>query len=306
MSERDVELRAAQEALVASYAPDTRTPRLRWSGGETQAFELGSGSPLLLVHGGGDAAYEWVPILATLAQRHRVIAVDRPGHGLADPFDYGAVDLAEHAVAFLTEILDALEIESVDVVGNSIGGWWSALLALERPERVRRLVIAGHPPGVTRHAPLPLRILGAPVVGSPLGRFLMRNPTRASQRKFWGEVLVAHPERLSDVLLDVDVAHTRRNRDSMLGLIRLVVGPGGVRREVLLGERWKELRVPTVFVHGDRDAFVTQDVVAAWEAIADANANVQLVRIPDAGHLPWIDEPEAVVSAIEQHLGESD
>ncbi|HYI74400.1 MAG TPA: alpha/beta hydrolase, partial [Gaiellaceae bacterium] len=232
----------------------------------------------------------------------RVIAVDRPGHGLADPFDYRAVDLAEHAVTFLTEILDALELEAVDVVANSIGGWWAAVLALDRPERVKRLVLAGHPPGVTRDAPLPLRILGAPVIGSSLGRFLMRNPTRDGQRKFWGEVLVAYPERLSDVLLDVDVAHTRRNRDSMLGLIRLVVGPRGVRREVLLGERWRQLRVPTVFVHGDRDAFLTQDVVAAWEAIADENAHVRIVRIADAGHLPWIDESEAVVSAIEQHL----
>lgn len=302
MAERDVELRAAQEALVAHYAPDTRIARLRWSGGETQAFELGSGSPLLLVHGGGDAAYEWIPVLPALAERHRVIAVDRPGHGLADPFDYRAVDLAEHAVTFLTEILDALELESVAVVANSIGGWWAAVLALDRPERVERLVLAGHPPGVTRDAPLPLRILGAPVIGNPLGRFLMRNPTRDGQRKFWGEVLVAHPERLSDALLDVDVAHTRRNRDCMLGLIRLVVGLRGVRREVLLGERWRQLRAPTVFVHGDRDAFLTQDVVAAWEAIAAENANVRIVRIADAGHLPWIDEPEAVVSAIEQHL----
>ena len=103
----------------------------RWSQGETQVLELGDGPPLLLVHGGGDAAFEWVPILEELARRHRVLAVDRPGHGLADPFDYTGVDVLEHAVVFLREILDALELDTVDIAGNSLGGLWSVAFALE-------------------------------------------------------------------------------------------------------------------------------------------------------------------------------
>ena len=124
--------------------------RVAWSQGETQVLELGAGPPLLLVHGGGDAAFEWVPILEDLARRHRVLAVDRPGHGLADPFDYDGVDVLEHAVVFLREILDALELDTVDIAGNSLGGLWSVAFALEHPERVSRLALVGAPPGVTR------------------------------------------------------------------------------------------------------------------------------------------------------------
>ena len=65
------------------------------------SFELGTGPPLLYVHGGLGGAYEMVPILAALAKTHRVLAVDRPGHGLADPFDYRGVDLLDHARTFL-------------------------------------------------------------------------------------------------------------------------------------------------------------------------------------------------------------
>lgn len=265
-------------------------------------LELGEGKPLLLVHGGGDGAYEWVPIMPILARGRHIIAVDRPGHGLADRFDYDGVDLLRHASLFLGEVLDALEMSTADLMSNSIGGLWSVAFALDHPGRVTRLALAGHPPGVTRHAPLPLRALGLPVVGKPIGRVMLGNPTREGNRKFWGQALVARPERLADELLDVDVAHMRRNRDSTLSLVRRVVGPRGVRRELMLGGRWQTLSVPTLFLYGDRDAFVSSGVAHAWNEIATTNSNVRVVRIPGAGHLPWLDEPEAFLDEIERFL----
>src|SRR4249920_3771379 len=88
----DAELEAAQAALLARYAPDVRIQRVRWSGGETQALELGAGPPLLLIHGGLASGFYWAPILPALARHHRALVVDLPGHGLADPFDYQSVD----------------------------------------------------------------------------------------------------------------------------------------------------------------------------------------------------------------------
>lgn len=300
----DRELEKAQAALLARYAPETRVRRVRWSQGETQVLELGAGPPLLLVHGGGDGAFEWVPILSALARRRRVLAVDRPGHGLADPFDYRRVDLLNHARTFLGDILDALELPATHVAANSMGGLWATDFALDRPDRVSRLVLVGAPAGVTSDVPLPLLLLGLPLVGQPLGRLLMRNPTREGNRKFWGQMLVAHPELLDDALLDVDVAHTRRNLDSILSLIRCVRGVRelGLRRSLVLGERWQVLEVPTLFVRGERDVFMRPRVEKAWEAIAAQNSNVRVVRIPDAGHLPWFDEPARVVAEIEHFL----
>src|SRR5438093_4740041 len=189
----DRELETAQAALLARYAPETRVRRVRWSHGETQVLELGAGSPLLLVHGGGDGAFEWVPILPALARTRRVLAVDRPGHGLADRFDYRGVDFLDHARRFLRDMLDALELPTADIAANSIGGLWSIAFALDKPERVSRLALVGAPPGVTREAPLLLRLMSLRLVGEPLGRLMMRNPTRDGIRKFWGQMQVAHP-----------------------------------------------------------------------------------------------------------------
>ena len=300
-TELDRELEEAQAALLARYAPDTRVRRLRWSQGETQLFELGTGAPLLYVHGGLGGAYEIVPILGALAENHRVLAVDRPGHGLADPFDYRGVDLLDHARTFLGDILDALELPTVDVVANSMGALWSVAFAIDAPTRVSRLALVGAPVGVKRQVPLQLLPLGLPLIGQRLGRHVFSKATREGSRKFWGQVLVKHPEKVDDLLLDVDVANARRNVESMLGLVRCIADARrlGLRRELILGERWRDLTTPTLLAWGEHDAFGSPEEA---EALVATNPNLRLVRLAGAGHVPWLDDPESVVAEIERFL----
>jgi 2-hydroxy-6-oxonona-2,4-dienedioate hydrolase len=299
--ELDRQLEDAQAALLARFAPETRIRRIPWSGGETQAFELGSGSPLLYVHGGLGGAYEVVPILAALAKNHRVLAVDRPGHGLADPFDYRGVDLLDHARTFLGDILDALELSTVDVVANSMGALWCVAFGIDAPSRVSRLALVGAPFGIARRPPLLMLPFGLPLIGPRLGRYVLSNATRDGSRKFWDQLFVEHPERLDDVLLDVDVAHTRRNVASMLSLIACVADWRrlGYRRELILGERWRALTIPTLLLWPEHDAFGSPE---AGEALVATNPNLRLVRLPRAGHIPWIDDPDVVVLEIERFL----
>jgi len=300
-TELDQELQEAQAALLARFAPETRVRRIRWSEGRTQVFELGSGSPLLYVHGGLGGAYEVVPILAALAKNHRVIAVDRPGHGLADPFDYRGVDLLDHARTFLGDILDALELSTVDVVANSMGALWCVAFGIDAPSRVSRLALVGAPFGIARRPPLLMLPFGLPLIGPRLGRYVLSNATREGSRKFWDQLFVEHPERLDDLLLDVDVAHTRRNVASMLSLIACVADWRrlGYRRELILGERWRALTIPTLLLWPEHDAFGSPE---AGESLVATNPNLRLVRLPGAGHLPWIDDPGVVVVEIERFL----
>jgi pimeloyl-ACP methyl ester carboxylesterase len=300
-TELDRKLEEAQASLLARFAPEARVRRIRWSQGETQVLELGSGSPLLYVHGGLGGAYELVPILAPLAQAHRVLAVDRPGHGLADPFDYRGIDLLDHGRTFLRDIVDELELPTVDVVGNSLGAFLSVAFALDAPSRVSRLALVGAPFGIARRPPLQILPLGFPLIGPRLGRHFFSTVTRDASRKFWGQLIVKHPERVDDRLLDVDVAHTRRNVESMLSLIACIADWRrlGYRREVILGERWRALTMPTLLLWPEHDAWGSPD---EGQALVAVNPNLRLVRVPGAGHNAWIDDPETVVAEIERFL----
>ncbi|HYO55488.1 alpha/beta hydrolase [Archangium sp.] len=299
MSSSDRAFELAQAAYLNRCAPGHRTRRVRWSGGTTQVIELGEGPPLLLLHGGLGEAFQWGHILPALARRHRVMAVDRPGHGLADPFDYRGVDLLRHARRFLGDILDAEGLPSVPIAACSMGGLWATDFALTHPERVPRLVLVGSPAGITRAQPLQMRLGTLPVLRT-LVRRMMSRPTRDSTRAFWAQLLVAHPERLSDDFLDLATESQRRNTPTWFTLIDRAMDVRGLKKELFLGNRWKDLLVPTTFVWGEKDAWVGPEL---GEAVVAMNPRLlRMVRIPDAGHGPWFDAPELTVEAIEGAL----
>lgn len=110
--------------------------------------------PLLLLHGRTASMHDWNGITQHFAARHHVIVPDLRGHGASDhPGEYPLPAMAEDVVA----LLDHLGLERVTLVGHSLGGMVSHLLAMNHPGRVERLVLEDVPP------PLPLKDR-APVV----------------------------------------------------------------------------------------------------------------------------------------------
>lgn len=257
------------------------------------------GEPLLLVHGGMGNAADWAPLIGRLSSTRRVIAVDRPGHGLASPFDYRGVNLWHHAVAFLTEVVDSLAVEKVDVAANSMGGLWAIAFAETRPERVRHLVLVGAPAGSRRPIPAKVGVLSWPVLGLLIAA-MVRRGTAQGTRSFWKDVIVAHAERLSKELLEFATAASHRNVDAWVSLVRNVGSFGAVRKCYLVEPHLRRVSVPVTFVWGERDAFDTPE--RGRQLAAATMQPGQVIVIPDAGHLPWIDEPDLVARAVESAL----
>ncbi|ODQ84204.1 hypothetical protein BHQ17_27945 [Mycolicibacterium holsaticum] len=115
---------------------------------ETHYWESGSGSPLVLIHGGGagaDAWGNWAPLMATFASQFRTIALDMVGFGRSrvrgnsDGFEYSQDARVSHLKAFL----DAVGLEQVSLIGNSMGGATALGLAMTEPARVKTLVLMG-------------------------------------------------------------------------------------------------------------------------------------------------------------------
>lgn len=115
------------------------------AGIRTNYHDLGSGHPVLLIHGSGPGVSAWANwrlVMPELARRARVIAPDMAGFGYSERpegFPYGMDAWVRQAIG----LLDALEIARADLVGNSFGGGLALALAIRHPERVRRLVLMG-------------------------------------------------------------------------------------------------------------------------------------------------------------------
>jgi 2-hydroxymuconate-semialdehyde hydrolase len=111
----------------------------------TNFHDLGSGKPVLFIHGSGpgvSAFANWRLIMPVLAKTRRVIAPDMVGFGFTDR-PQGITYTMDTWVQQALDLLDALELQQVDVVGNSFGGALTLALAVRAPERIRRLVLMG-------------------------------------------------------------------------------------------------------------------------------------------------------------------
>lgn len=111
----------------------------------TNLHDVGSGSPLLMIHGSGPGVSAWANwrlSIPALSQRARVIAPDMVGFGYSER-PAGHRYSMDNWVAQAVGVLDALEIERADLVGNSFGGALALALAIRHPQRVRRLVLMG-------------------------------------------------------------------------------------------------------------------------------------------------------------------
>jgi pimeloyl-ACP methyl ester carboxylesterase len=112
---------------------------------ETNVLSVGTGAPVLLLHGSGPgvSAYaNWRLTIPALAAEHRVVAFDQPGFGFTERLS-GASYTAEGWTTHVLGVLNALELEQVDLVGNSFGGAIALRFATEHPDRVRRLALMG-------------------------------------------------------------------------------------------------------------------------------------------------------------------
>ena len=113
---------------------ETRAGRVAYS-------ELGSGPTVLLLHATLHDRHDFDPILEALARRYRTIAVDWPGHGDSDPVDASIEPSAPLFADVLEDVVDGLGLSQFVLIGNSVGGFAAARLAINRPQSVAGLVL---------------------------------------------------------------------------------------------------------------------------------------------------------------------
>jgi pimeloyl-ACP methyl ester carboxylesterase len=135
----------SSESTDASQSFVAHVQEARVDGTRIAWYERGQGTPLLMLMGTGSTMAEWDPaLLRLLARDHRLIMFDYPGLGLSGPWQGDSFDSLAHTAAGL---MDANGVDRADVLGWSMGGFVAQRLAIDHPETVGTLILAGTNPG---------------------------------------------------------------------------------------------------------------------------------------------------------------
>jgi pimeloyl-ACP methyl ester carboxylesterase len=282
------ELLALYDVRAMSRFVELQNPRMR-----VHVLEAGAGEPLVLIHGGDGEGVNWSATMGPLQKSAHLFAIDRPGFGLSDGFDYRHVNLRKHAGDFMVSLL-ALELESATLVGSSMGGFFATVAALDHPERVRVLVLVGFAVGTTRQLPVGLRIMcGVPGLAK---RFMRGRPTIEAQRAQYRDMFHINPDSIPPLYFKLRIAGIQlpSEQGTWATLLPRVASLRGTRNEVYLGDELSRIDVPCLMIMGEHD-MVSADVGRA--AIAKI-AGARFELLPGIGHLPYLEAPERTADLI--------
>jgi pimeloyl-ACP methyl ester carboxylesterase len=285
----NLDLAVRLETLFRPYrrtrkATDMDQIEVRADGLTLSCYALGKGVPVMLLHGLGASKITWLPLLAPLGQRYRVIVPDLPGHGESEKPRH------EYTPRFYARVvrhlMDALEVERAAVVGNSLGGRIALELALRSPGRVAGLALLD------------------PSVPGLRWRYMMgftrMFPTRIGTipfplRERWMEVLIrrlfARPDRLpsggysSAASEFIRIYRNPLARMAFVSTLRHIV----TERHDSFFASMRRIKQPALVIFGEQDRLVPPRLGVR---LAQHLPNSELVVLPDIGHVPQFEAAE--------------
>lgn len=290
------------------YGPTGRSPWLdvdwrahqRWvevGGRKVNVIELGSGPPIVFVHGLSGSWQNWLEQLPVFARDHRVVAFDLPGFG-ASEMPLGEISISGYA-RFVDALYDALGIDAAAVVGNSMGGFIGSELAIRFPARVERLVLVSaagltvehqrHEKGLVVLKTLDRRLAAyAGWLGSKSDA-LARRPR--ARRMIFG--LVAHRPDLLPAPLVAEQIRGSGKPGFVPALDALTNYP--------IRDRLPEIACPTLIVWGTEDKLVP---VGDADDFARLIPNSRKVVWAQTGHMAMLERPAAFNRLLAAFLAE--
>jgi pimeloyl-ACP methyl ester carboxylesterase len=267
----------------------------------------GEGTPLVMVHGLGGNAMNWMAVGPEFAKTHHAVALDLAGFGRTPLFRRSAAvgANAELVHRFIEEVIG----EPVVLMGNSMGGHIAILEAADHQRWVSALVLVDPAiPGVHVRRPAPgmLGVMAALTIPGLAEivldrRVRMLGPERLVQETI--ALVVADQSRIDPALLDAHVQLTRERgslgRQSSRAFMQATRSLGLRMADPRFWTRIKNVKAPTLVVHGDLDRLIP---LAAARDLLRRRPDWTLEVIEGVGHVPMMETPDLFVRVVNQWL----
>lgn len=274
----------SRQALIDKIDCSVKQGQISAGSVNTAYLSAGEGLPVIFLHGAGAGAVTWYPSIGAVSKSYHVIAPDIVGYGESDKPD-APYDRAYFS-KWLNEFLSALNISKEHVVGLSQGGAIALQFALDNPDMIDKLVLvdAG---GLGARLPfasflgmLWLNIFPSSLANRFYSRFILFNPDSRDPNRGQYSVEVIKKTGGKNAF--------QQGRGAAVSTIS----------ENLL----RQIKKDTLIIWGENDQLFA---IEHGEAAAKAMPNARLCRIPCAGHLPLMDQPEIFNATLLEFLNEN-
>src|SRR5579864_78648 len=267
-------------AQAAVAQPEEKT--IEVFGQTIKYWDAGSGPAVVLVHGLGSAKEsDWGRVVAPLSQKYRVVVPDQIGFGHSDKplLDYKI----QTYVDFLNEFLRGLKIERASLVGESLGGWISALYVVEASGGahlvpVQKLVLVDAA-GLQQDKPIP-----------NLNPSTLEDMRKLMEAVFYDTSWLSEPE-LRQIFADKLAKHDAYT-------VRSILGNPALNSE-RLDTKLAQIKVPTLVVWGKQDALLP---ISSGERYAAGIPGARLVSFDHCGHVPPLEKTSEFVAELTAFL----
>jgi pimeloyl-ACP methyl ester carboxylesterase len=297
--------RDADEGYGASASPNWRETDWRdelksveVDGTTVNYVDVGTGDeePVVLVHGLGGQWQNWLENIPRLAQERRVLALDLPGHGLTPEPAQGKISISGYGRC-VDAFCEELGLGEVSLVGNSMGGFVAAEVAIQFPERVSRLVLVSAAGISTADA------FKQPVLLMGRVAFAMATNSAARHRRLASRPITRHAS------LALVARHPRLLRADLAyeGFFKGAGKPGfdDALRACLnydFRDRLPDVKVPTLIVWGEKDSIIPVSDANEFERLISDSRKVVM---KDTGHIPMAERPNAFNDVLTEFLAET-
>jgi pimeloyl-ACP methyl ester carboxylesterase len=294
--------RCARWAGVRSELIDVRGTQVH----TLRAGDDNDGPPIVLVHGLGGAAINWLEVIPALAEHRPVLAMDLPGFGRTEPPRVEAARVGANA-RFLHALLDTVGWDEVEVHGNSMGGHISVLFAARVGDRVSRLVLVSPALTAARRDITQLERLTfaqfAPFLVPGLGGMLLKRMyTRLTPQQLYDQTvgyLHADSDRVSPELAAVSLENVEFGRDTPWRLPAFALATNSVVREVttrrVIERAVAQVTAPALVVWGDRDRVIGRPVI---DRVVALRPDWHIEVLDGVGHVAMVETPERYLDVV--------